>query len=59
MKRIIALGDMPLLLAADENLFAKAFNYQDRDLEEELRWSRPSARRWRGPYAHYGRNNCN
>jgi hypothetical protein len=36
MKRIIALGDVPLYLAADENLFAKAFNYHDRDLEEQL-----------------------
>lgn len=36
MKRVIALGDTPLLLAADENLYAKAFNYQDRDLEEQL-----------------------
>jgi len=36
MKRIIALGDTPLLLAADENLYAKAFNYQERDLEEQL-----------------------
>src|SRR5699024_8741739 len=34
MKRIIALGDTPLLLAADENLYAKAFNYHDRDVEE-------------------------
>jgi hypothetical protein len=36
MKRIIALGDTPLLLAADENLFAKALRYHDRDAEEEL-----------------------
>ena len=36
MKRIIALGDTPLLLAADENLYAKAFNYQERDAEEQL-----------------------
>ena len=36
MKRIIALGDTPLLLAADENLYAKAFNYQERDLEEQV-----------------------
>lgn len=36
MKRIIALGDVPLLLVADENLFAKALGYHDRDVEEEL-----------------------
>jgi hypothetical protein len=36
MKRVIALGEVPLLLAADENLFLKAFNYHDRDVEEEL-----------------------
>ena len=36
MKRIIALGEVPLLLAADENQFLKAFNYHDRDAEEEL-----------------------
>jgi hypothetical protein len=36
MKRIIALGDSPLLLAADENLFVKALRYHDRDAEEEL-----------------------
>lgn len=36
MKRIIALGDTPLLLAADENDFAKALCYHDRDVEEEL-----------------------
>jgi uncharacterized damage-inducible protein DinB len=36
MKRIIALGDTPLYLAADENLYARAFNYQDRDGEEEV-----------------------
>jgi DinB superfamily len=35
-KRIFALGDTPLLLAADENLYAKAFNYHDRDIEEQL-----------------------
>src|SRR5690348_1785173 len=29
MKRVIALGDIPLLLAADENHYAKAFNYQE------------------------------
>src|SRR5262249_3460656 len=33
MKRIIALGEVPLLLAADENMFLKAFNYHDRDVE--------------------------
>jgi hypothetical protein len=36
MKRIIALGDTPLLLAADENLYVKALGYHERDLEEEL-----------------------
>jgi hypothetical protein len=36
MKRIIALQDVPLYLAADENLYAKAFNYHDRDVEEQL-----------------------
>jgi hypothetical protein len=36
MKRIIALGDTPLLLAADENLYVKALGYHDRDLDEEL-----------------------
>jgi hypothetical protein len=36
MKRIIALGDTPLLLVADENLYLKAFNYHDRDVENEL-----------------------
>jgi hypothetical protein len=36
MKRIIALGDTPLLLAADENQFARALRYHDRDAEEEL-----------------------
>lgn len=36
MKRIVAMQDVPLLLAADEELFAKAFNYHDRDVEEEL-----------------------
>jgi len=28
--------ERPLLLTADENLFAKTLNYQDRDAEEEL-----------------------
>ena len=36
MKRIIALGDVPLYLAADENLYVKALKYHDRDVEEEL-----------------------
>ena len=36
MKRIIALGDTPLLLAADENLYVKTLGYHDRDVEEEL-----------------------
>ena len=37
MKRILALSaDVPLLLAADENLFLSALNYHDRDVEEEL-----------------------
>jgi hypothetical protein len=37
MKRIITMGaDVPLLLAADENLFVKELKYHDRDLEEEL-----------------------
>lgn len=33
--RVIALPD-PLLLAADETLFAKAMDYQSRDADEEL-----------------------
>jgi hypothetical protein len=36
MKRIIALGENPLFLAADENLFLAELRYQDRDAEEEL-----------------------
>ncbi len=36
MKRVIALGDTPLLLVADENLFAGKLIYQERDVEEEL-----------------------
>jgi hypothetical protein len=36
VKRIVALGDVPLLLAADENLYAKAFDYHSRDVEDEL-----------------------
>jgi hypothetical protein len=35
MKRVIAL-EQPPLAGADENLFARALAYQDRDLEEEL-----------------------
>jgi hypothetical protein len=35
MKRVIAL-DEPQLLAADENQFAAALGYHDRDAEEEL-----------------------
>ena len=35
VKRIIALDDPPLA-GADENRFAAALAYQDRDLEEEL-----------------------
>jgi hypothetical protein len=36
MKRVIA-EDNPLLVGADENKFAAALSYQDRDLEEEMR----------------------
>ena len=37
MKRILAYGkDVPLLLAADENLYAAELKYQERDVEEEL-----------------------
>ncbi len=37
MKRILALhAEVPLLLAADENLFVKELKYHDRDAEEEL-----------------------
>ena len=36
IKRIIALGDIPLLLAADDNLYVKTLAYHDRDVEEEL-----------------------
>jgi uncharacterized damage-inducible protein DinB len=36
MKRIIAMGDAPLLLAADEEEFAKKLCYHDRDSDEEL-----------------------
>ncbi len=35
MKRILAL-DKPMIWSADENDYAKALCYQDRDLEEEL-----------------------
>ena len=36
MKRIIALGDTPLILAADENLFLQELHYEERDPENEL-----------------------
>ena len=36
MKRIIALGDTPLILAADENHFLKELHYHDRDAANEL-----------------------
>jgi DinB superfamily len=36
MKRILAIGDVPLLLVADENQYLKALNYHDREAEEEL-----------------------
>jgi uncharacterized damage-inducible protein DinB len=37
MKRIIAYTtDVPLLLVADEELYAKEMKYNDRDVEEEL-----------------------
>jgi len=36
MKRVIA-EDNPLLVGADENKFAAALAYMDRDLEEELK----------------------
>jgi hypothetical protein len=36
MKRILALGDVPLLLVADENLYLKTLGYHDRDVENEL-----------------------
>ena len=36
MKRIIALGPTPLLVAADEKLFTKELKYHDRDADEEL-----------------------
>ena len=37
MKRIIAMAaEVPLLLAADEDLFVKQLGYQERDAEEEL-----------------------
>lgn len=37
MKRILALhADVPMLLAADENLYVTALKYHERDVEEEL-----------------------
>jgi hypothetical protein len=36
MKRIIALGPTPLLVAADEKLFTRELKYHDRDADEEL-----------------------
>jgi uncharacterized damage-inducible protein DinB len=37
MKRILTMSkDVPLLLAADENLFVKELKYHERDAEEEL-----------------------
>ena len=36
MKRIIALGPTPLLVAADEKLFTKELMYHERDADEEL-----------------------
>ncbi len=36
MKRVIALGDNPSLLAADENQFAEHLRYEDRDADEEV-----------------------
>ncbi|MBX9581730.1 MAG: DinB family protein [Gemmataceae bacterium] len=36
MKRVIALGDNPVLLAADENLFARELRYEGRDAAEEV-----------------------
>lgn len=36
MKRIVAMGDTPLLLAADEDEYAKKLCYHDRDVDEEL-----------------------
>jgi hypothetical protein len=37
MKRILTMNkDVPLLLAADENLFVKELKYHERDAEEEL-----------------------
>ena len=35
IKRVLALEN-PMLMGADENCFAKALAYQDRDLDEEL-----------------------
>jgi hypothetical protein len=36
IKRIIALPEPPLYLAADENLYVQALSYHQRDLEEQL-----------------------
>ncbi|GIW84782.1 MAG: DinB family protein [Thermogemmata sp.] len=36
IKRIIALPEPPLYLAADENLYVQALAYHERDLEEQL-----------------------
>jgi len=36
IKRIIALPEPPLYLAADENLYLQALAYHERDLEEQL-----------------------
>lgn len=36
MKRIIALGEKPLLVAADEKLFLRELMYHDREFDEEL-----------------------
>jgi hypothetical protein len=35
-KRVVALDEPPLLLAADEERFVKALRYHDRDVTEEL-----------------------
>jgi hypothetical protein len=36
MKRIVALGERPLLVAADDKLFSRGLMYHDRDADEEL-----------------------
>jgi hypothetical protein len=36
MKRVVAMGDTPLLLSADENQFLKTLGYHNRDAENEL-----------------------